>query len=153
MARKERRDEKVGREKGLTVSLSVLSIRSVTGYPSVRRHLFSIELNPFLLIFTSAIGPRYFPILGKNREETRDLLAPRSGRSNGLSKRAVTEFIHFTIREGSTLHRYSATSNLETEQRLLVDSRHVTIRIINYPRNRDDDKIRRVGTGRAYHPV
>lgn len=82
MARKERRDEKVGREKGLTVSLSVLSIRSVTGYPSVPRHLFSIELNPFLLIFTSAIGPRYFPILGKNREETRDLLAPRSGRSN-----------------------------------------------------------------------
>lgn len=114
MARKERRDEKVGREKGLTVSLSVLSIRSVTGYPSVRRHLFSIELNPFLLIFTSAIGPRYFPILGKNREETRDLLAPRSGRSNGLSKRAVTEFIHFTIREGSTLHRYSATSTRES---------------------------------------
>lgn len=114
MARKERRDEKVGREKGLTVSLSVLSIRSVTGYPSVRRHLFSIELNPFLLIFTSAIGPRYFPILGKNREETRDLLAPRSGRSNGLSKRAVTEFIHFTIRESSTLHRYSATSTRES---------------------------------------
>lgn len=112
MARKERRDEKVGREKGLTVSLSVLSIRSVTGYPSVRRHLFSIELNPFLLIFTSAIGPRYFPILGKNREETRDLLAPR--RSNGLSKRAVTEFIHFTIRESSTLHRYSATSTRES---------------------------------------
>lgn len=99
MARKERRDEKVGREKGLTVSLSVLSIRSVTGYPSVPRHLFSIELNPFLLIFTSTIGPRYFPILGKNREETRDLLAPR--RSNGLSKRAVAEFIHFTIRENS----------------------------------------------------
>lgn len=114
MARKERRDEKVGREKGLTVSLSVLSIRSVTGYPFVPRHLFSIELNPFLLIFTSAIGPRYFPILGKNREETRDLLAPRSGRSNGLSKRAVTEFIHFTIREGSTLHRYSATSTRES---------------------------------------
>lgn len=112
MARKERRDEKVGREKGLTVSLSVLSIRSVTGYPSVPRHLFSIELNPFLLIFTSAIGPRYFPILGKNREETRDLLAPR--RSNGLSKRAVTEFIHFTIRESSTLHRYSATSTRES---------------------------------------
>lgn len=78
MARKERRDEKVGREKGLTVSLSVLSIRSVTGYPSVPRHLFSIELNPFLLIFTSAIGPRYFPILGKNREETRDLWHPEA---------------------------------------------------------------------------